>query len=86
MEDQQIATLETQDAITTSKGDLQRLMCNIFLFKKKYSCILTSRLCTTFVFILVATKKLLGVCLFGGFLFIDEIAVIFANMDPNPTT
>ncbi len=31
-------------------------------------------------------KKLWGVCLFGGFFFIDEVVVVFANMDPNPTS
>jgi hypothetical protein len=64
MEGWQIATLETQDAIITSKCDLQRLVRNIFLLEKRYPCILTFWFCTTFVFILVATKKLSGVCLF----------------------
>jgi hypothetical protein len=27
-----------------------------------------------------------GVFLFRGFFFIDEVVVVFANMDPNPTT
>jgi hypothetical protein len=44
-----------------NKCDLQRLVSDILLFEKRYPCILTSYLCTTFVFILATTNKLLGV-------------------------
>jgi hypothetical protein len=55
-----------------------------FYLKKRYPCILTSQFCTTFVFILVAAKKISRVYLFGVFFFIDKILLVFANMDPNP--
>jgi hypothetical protein len=51
--------------------------------KNIYPCILTSQLCTTFVFILVAAKKLLGDYMFEGFFFVTKIVVVFTNMDPN---
>jgi hypothetical protein len=63
----------------TCKGWRATFSC----LKKRYPCILTSQFCTTFFFILVAAKKNSKVYLFGGFFFIDEILVVFANMDPN---
>ncbi len=84
MEDQWVKALETQDAITKNKCDLQRLTGDILLFEKRYPCILTSYFCTTFVFILTIAKKLSRIHLFGDFFFIDEVAIVFANLDPYP--